>query len=171
MSQELGLSTAYRDNSATRTYIRQLMALPFLPPRHIPPAFDNLSTRASSTSLQSLVDYMRRQWISNPVFPVDSWSVYQLTVRTNNDIEGWHTRLNQKSGGAPGVYRLIQLLKVEAELMEASIAAGDMYRETNRHYRRLDEKLKEAWTNYMSSDLSTGGFLRTVGNLYGFVAA
>ncbi|KAK3083417.1 hypothetical protein FSP39_022105 [Pinctada imbricata] len=215
-TQELGLSTAYRDNSATRTYIRQLMALPFLPPRHIPPAFDNLSTRASSTSLQSLVDYMRRQWISNPVFPVDSWSVYQLTVRTNNDIEGmyllflfiyfncmysdfqhrsisnilfisitftcihvlilysfsgWHTRLNQKSGGAPGVYRLIQLLKVEAELMEASIAAGDMYRETNRHYRRLDEKLKEAWTNYMSSDLSTGGFLRTVGNLYGFVAA
>ena len=66
-----------------------------------------------------LVDYMKRQWIENPVFTPKDWSVYKQPVRTNNDIEGWHNALNRRAGGQCNLplYYLIELLDREAELV------------------------------------------------------
>ena len=69
-------------------YIRQLMALPFLPARHIQQTFDHLKTKANTNQLQRLVDYIDRQWFHHPVFDVPSWCIFQQTVQTNNDVEG-----------------------------------------------------------------------------------
>ena len=48
-------------------------------------------------------------------------SVYFQSVKTNNDIEGWHNRL--KSRGRPNMnyYLLVQLLHSEAELFETVV--------------------------------------------------
>jgi len=44
-----------------------------------------------------------------------SWSMFKETVRTNNDVEGWHTRLNTKSlHGNLDMYQLAPLLHAEA---------------------------------------------------------
>ena len=64
------------------------MALPFLPAGHITPTFNALMIRANTPALQQLVQYMERQWINNQLHPVQSWSVYQQQIRTNNDVEG-----------------------------------------------------------------------------------
>ncbi|KAK3102116.1 hypothetical protein FSP39_008907 [Pinctada imbricata] len=171
-TQELGLSPAYRDDDDTHSFTRQLMALPFLPATHIQPAFDQLKTRTDTTPLNALVDYIDRQWITNPIFPPSSWSVHRMTVRTNNDVEDnirtfcWHTRLNQKTGGFPGVYRLINILHRESQLVETSIAAGDFTREKNSRYTRLNARLNDAWSRYDAGDMQTGSFLRHVGHLY-----
>ena len=45
-------------------YIKQLMALPFLPSDDIPLAFHTLTARANTAELRALVDYMDRQWIT-----------------------------------------------------------------------------------------------------------
>ena len=86
--QEYGLVTTYRERQGAYTYTRQLMALPFLPANHIRETFDALKTRANTDPLMRLVDYIDRQWMSNGVFDVPSWSVYGQSVRTNNDVEG-----------------------------------------------------------------------------------
>ena len=39
--------------------------------------------------LISMVQYIDRQWIHNPVFHVHEWSVFRHSIRTNNDVEGW----------------------------------------------------------------------------------
>ncbi|XP_041364761.1 uncharacterized protein LOC121380077 [Gigantopelta aegis] len=85
--QELGLVTSYRKREAVHSYIRQLMALPFLPSAHIVETFTVLRAWANNGPLIELTDYMDRQWIRNPIFDVPSWCVFGLTIRTNNDVE------------------------------------------------------------------------------------
>lgn len=86
--QQFGLSATYQQREGMYDYIRQLMALPFLPARHIPQTFNHLKAKANTPQLQHLVDYMDRQWFRHSVFDVSSWCVFRQTVRTNNDVEG-----------------------------------------------------------------------------------
>ena len=37
------------------------------------------------------------QWISGDVFTVRDLSVFQMTIRMNNDVEGYHYRINAKA--------------------------------------------------------------------------
>lgn len=86
--QQFGLAATYQQRRGMYDYIRQLMALPFLPAQHIRQAFDHLKTKANTEQLQRLVNYMDRQWFQHAVFDVASWCVFRQTVRTNNDVEG-----------------------------------------------------------------------------------
>jgi hypothetical protein len=43
---------------------------------------------AKYISLRQLIEYTDRQWMQNPIFDAASWSIYGLTVRTNNDVKG-----------------------------------------------------------------------------------
>lgn len=44
--------------------------------------------RANSEPIQDLISYMENQWLNHPIFDFESWSVFRITVRTNNDVEG-----------------------------------------------------------------------------------
>ena len=88
--QDLGLKPAYSQRNSIYNYIRQLLALPFLPQNHIPPTFQQLYERANTDQLQRLVAYIDRQWMNHAIFDVPSWCIFGCTVRTNNDVEGKH---------------------------------------------------------------------------------
>jgi len=71
------------------------MALPFLPALNIPAAFDEIKRKCAAMAddrLTELVDYYERTWLQNALWTPSAWSVYRETVRTNNDVEGWHVR-------------------------------------------------------------------------------
>ena len=96
-----------------------MLALPFLPQTDTERAFEQLEQRANSIELQQLTRYMRSTWIENPVWNPRTWSIYQRRVRTNNDVEGWHTRLIANAGRANlTFYILIPLLRREADLVD-----------------------------------------------------
>jgi len=55
-------------------------------------------------------------WVESTVWPPSMWSVFRQPVRTNNDVEGWHCRLNVKANrGRLNLYQLIQLLHAESQ--------------------------------------------------------
>lgn len=85
--QNLGLATTFRERETTHVFIKQLMALPFLPWNHVEDVFNAMTNRCPP-HLEELVGYVKTQWMQNPVFPVRSWSVFDFRVRTNNDVEG-----------------------------------------------------------------------------------
>ena len=95
--QELGLATTYTQRGAEYRYVRSLLALPFLPPTDI----DQLNQRANSPELQQLNRYIRSTWLDNATWCPRTWSVHQQRVRTNNDVEGWHTRLKSQPDVLP----------------------------------------------------------------------
>ena len=64
----------------------------------------------SSTSIES--------WF----WPPYSWSVYREMVCTNNDVEGWHNRLNSKSSrGKLDICQLAPLRHKEAEIVSINV--------------------------------------------------
>jgi hypothetical protein len=49
---------------------------------------------------------------------IASWCVFKQSTRTNNDVEGWHRRLNKKTDDEkPPFYLLVRRLYEEAQLL------------------------------------------------------
>ncbi len=77
------------------------MALPILPQKQIPSAFEHLVKRLpqdTDAALHSLTRYVRAQWMVGS-FPPRDWSVFGQTIRTNNDAEAYHSGLNARTQG------------------------------------------------------------------------
>ncbi|XP_048755039.2 uncharacterized protein LOC125666009 [Ostrea edulis] len=165
--QSCGLVRAYKEQQAVHKYIRQLLALPFLPAQHIIETFPHLRDRANTPQLQDLVDYIDRQWFRHRVFRVQDWSAFQRTIRTNNDVEGWHNRLNTmaRHGGVP-FYKLVPQLRQEADIVDVTVRSGDLEREINRRYTSLEKRIQKAWDEYMTDSWSTSHFLRAISMCY-----
>jgi hypothetical protein len=71
--------TAYNQRDPVHSFLRQLMALPFLPAEHITDTFLRLETRNSNHAVQHVLDYIYRTRIRSPVFPVQFWLVYKTS--------------------------------------------------------------------------------------------
>ncbi|XP_052268620.1 uncharacterized protein LOC127869999 [Dreissena polymorpha] len=161
--QDLGLVTTYRRRQALYNYMRQLMALPFLPAAHIRETFAALRDRANTPQLDSLVTYMDRQWLQHVLFNPENWSIFRRSVRTNNDVEGWHHKLNTtvRYGGC-SIYVLVPTLMTEAEIVAIAVAADDLDRDVATKYTKLEEKIQSLWDKYMGNEVSTTHFLKSV---------
>ncbi|MPC35670.1 hypothetical protein E2C01_029100 [Portunus trituberculatus] len=116
--QEVGLQHGYTHNDGTYKYLCRVMALPFLPEEEIIPIYDCLSRQATTAQLQSITDYISRTWIHSSTWPPSSWSVFNQSIRTYNDIEGWHNRFNKRAVGRCNLqlYLLVNLLHKEAKI-------------------------------------------------------
>ncbi|KAK2167713.1 hypothetical protein LSH36_25g09066 [Paralvinella palmiformis] len=99
--QSLGLTADYMEKSQVQKFVRCLMCLPFLPHANIVPMFVNIISldipaNPMPPMLHQLLDYIQRTWIYSNVWHPEFWSQSQRSVRTNNDCEGWHRKLNCK---------------------------------------------------------------------------
>lgn len=169
--EELGLQKAYSEDDAVYKYIRKLMALPFLPRRQISPMFLRLQVEAQTEPLQSLVAYIRLQWIESTVFLPNNWSVYRQAVRTNNDIEGWHIALSRRVGGQCGLslYSLIELLDREARLTPITSIVSDrtLKQIQRKQHRNLQARLFGSWEKYERKEKTAAQLLETCSHLNG----
>ena len=67
--------------------------------------------------LIKLVNYIRKTWITSTVYQISSWCVFGQPIRTNNDVEGWHRRLNKKAcDQTPPFYDLVRPLSTIFQL-------------------------------------------------------
>ena len=86
--QAIGLQEAYNKDRGTHSYLRKLMALPFLPQEHMLQIFLRLSSQAVGDKPTRMCTYVHDTWISSSTWPPVAWSVFQQQVRTNNDVKG-----------------------------------------------------------------------------------
>ena len=119
---------------------RKTMALPFLPAASIPLAFQDVVDNNRNSQLMRHLEYVRVTWVESTVWPPSTWSVFRQPVRTNNDVEGWHCRLNVKvNHGRLNLYQLIQLLHAESQLVDISENAVGMW-----HDAFTEERVQQA---------------------------
>ncbi|XP_068241052.1 uncharacterized protein [Palaemon carinicauda] len=113
------------ESSSHSRYLKQLMALPFLPHEHITSTFDLLESRLPTGPIKDLTTYMRETWISWFWSPSE-WTVFGQSIRTNNDVEGYHRRLNGSAGFSHiPFYVLVPLLFKETKNVQVQINTGD----------------------------------------------
>lgn len=131
-----------------------MMSLPFLPEGEINPVFQRLRRQATTAQLREIVDYISRTWINNPLWLVSSWSAFNKPVRTNNDLQGWHKRLNKSATGRCNLqfYPLIRLLHKEAKLTSLYtrlVSEKELQRIQRKKYRNRQYQIFGLWDDYM----------------------
>jgi len=166
----LGLQTAYQTDRKTHRFCRSLFALAFLPSSDIPTAFARLEAKARTPEAPELCAYIRATWIDNGLWPPAAWSAYRHAIRTNNDVEGWHHRLNSKARkNSLSFYVMLKLLHREAEAVSWQLkilSDGKVLRRRRNKYRSVTADLYRLWRQYDDGDLSEKRFLRRCGHLY-----
>ncbi|KAG0696078.1 hypothetical protein GWK47_026652 [Chionoecetes opilio] len=120
---------------------------------------------------------MESTWISSrrAGWTPYQWSVFGQTVRTNNDVEGWHNNLNklcERAGASCNVYELIDVLYKECSLVtvQHQLVAQE---KLEKHQKASDSLFKSnvirAWEAYRQKELSPKQLLnRIAGFLYSF---
>ena len=159
--QELGLVVAYNSVSAVHDYIRMLFALPYLPVDHIIRSFDQIAS-VINDQLRPLVDYVRSTWIQGQWSP-EVWCVYKRYIRTNDDVEGWHNRLNMKAQRRNiQLYHLIHLLHSEAKLVPLQkqlITKDKLRRQQRKGTIKIQGALSCLWKQYEKGEIKTSMLL------------
>ena len=152
--QLLGLTTLYHSNHAVRDFIRKILALPFLPEAEIPTAWHSLEEDdllLQHPLLEDLTTYFSSTWIQG-AYPLSMWSAYHLRIRTNNHVEGWHSKLNTNIGRAhPNLHTLVQHLKAEqaeTELTLRRARLGGAPKPPRKKYRALDAQVQRLTDQY-----------------------
>lgn len=168
--QAVGLQSSYTQVAGVHQLCRQFLGLPFIPAAHIRPVFEKLQERATTPKLQELADYIETTWIESAMWTPERWSVFGQSVRTNNDVEGWHHRLNAKArkGNLP-FYSLLQLLFEETKIININlhlINEGRLRRHQRTRYRDLQAKIFTAWDDYGKGRLTVSQLLDTCSQLY-----
>jgi hypothetical protein len=148
--KRLGLSRAYCKDEGMNTILRQFLSLPLLPQNNIPSQWNRLNSLCSTPGLSEFSQYVGKTWIHvhKPPRAPECWSVHQMSVRTNNDIEGWHNRLKTRGKSHRTFYDLIQVMHEENSLLDwnlAQIRSGALDRRQNKDYIMANEELRILW--------------------------
>ncbi|XP_048771079.1 uncharacterized protein LOC125677152 [Ostrea edulis] len=113
------------------------------------PAFLRLSQRATSPELRSLVQYIENAWLDSPVWNPRNWSFYRQSIRTNNDVDGYHTRINADIGrGHMSFYIVVPALRREANIVDLTfrlVSEEQILRDQRRKQARLECRLHQCW--------------------------
>lgn len=90
-----------------QTIFKKVLALHLLPYKKIPKTFKALKKEGINMAkhlrsderrlVKRFFSYVEKQWIKSKCWDPKKWSVFNQAIRTNNDAEGWHNRINSKA--------------------------------------------------------------------------
>ncbi|KAK4288761.1 hypothetical protein Pmani_038232 [Petrolisthes manimaculis] len=120
--------------------------------------------------VREFMDYVDQTWLQSPVWKTENWSVFGRSIRTNNDVEGWHPKLNRraKKGNLP-FYLLISLLYSEANEIPNQVQLvkeGKLKRYQRKQVRKLQGRLMKQWEDYNEKKITTGQLLKKCSGIY-----
>lgn len=134
---------------------KRAMSLHFLPPTKIKKVFLQLKKKVANLKiglLDKFFNYIGNTWLQTGIRSPEPRSAFFQIIRTNNDAEGWHNKLNTKGKGAGlNFYKLFQLLFSESEFVQVEKA-----------YLKLpsNQSTYSAWTKSVTSQ--TVSFMASV---------
>ncbi|KRX58679.1 hypothetical protein T09_4300 [Trichinella sp. T9] len=103
--------------------VKMLMALAFLPVHLVPAGFEIINV-GTSGQLEALFQYFQQEWL--PATKIKLWNVHGVSVRTNNHLEGWHSRMNKRARKHHlGFYQFLQLILDEQGKTETVVRQID----------------------------------------------
>ena len=118
---------------------------------------EQVAAAGGYTHVQEHLSYIRHNWVDGCWRPA-TWSAFRQPVSTNNDVEGWHYRLNAKaSHGRLNLYQLLQLLHDEARLVTLAVCLLSdcgTSRMQRKSYVQLHSRIFQLWNEYSDGSRS-----------------
>ena len=153
--KKIGLVPVCRSNPRVQLLCKRAMSLHLLPPTKIVKLFPKLKNKAAKLKIDLLdkfFNYIENTWLQPGIWSPEAWSVFFQIIRTNNDAEGWHNKLNSKGKGAGlHFYELVDLLFAESEFVqveEAYLKQNQTTRHTQLGQKVLQHQLFVLWEDY-----------------------
>lgn len=85
-------------------------ALPLLPEEEMEHGWEYVKAESQDLGMQKFINYIERFWLKKQIRKM--LSVYGLRHRTNNAMEGWHSKINKRvTKGSITIPRLLNLLR------------------------------------------------------------
>ena len=117
--QALGLQQEYRsEDGILKSFVQKTAAtrfVPLPPPSFIRVAWQGVQQEASeSDNVDDFITYFDSTWI-NGQFRLKQWNYYDYDgPRTNNHVEGWHSRLKWIVGKPhPNIFEIVDVIRKE----------------------------------------------------------
>ncbi len=154
--QKLGLGSTYNRNREVKEICRRLMCIHLIDHRDVSLVLEILEDKIELVKhpekLKELLNYVRNNWLDNSLWIPQQWSGFKQPIRTNNDAEGWHLRLNRRGkDGCPAFYSLLKLLFKESELIpiQATLLCQRKLKRTQKaQYMSIQKNLFTYWGEY-----------------------
>ena len=103
------------------------------------------------------------------------WSVFQRELRTDNDAEGCHNRLNKKAkGDSLSLYRLIDVLYQEASTVDYTMRCVKLGRTSRRQRSRtvyINKQIASLEAKLKQGELRASRFLELAAEINGPTAS
>ncbi|KAL8613809.1 hypothetical protein ACOMHN_029666 [Nucella lapillus] len=167
--KELGMQQGFNTDPALHHYCKQLLALPYLPWEKVDPTLQELEAEATIEAQRHLCAYVCHTWLDNTLWHPSSWSAFYRFVRTNNDVEGWHRRLNSKAArGQLNLHLLLQLLSGEAALVSVNLTLlreSAIIRRQRKAAKNATWRLFKLWDQLIAREKTARQTLRAASKL------
>jgi hypothetical protein len=167
--QEIGLQSSYNNDVGTRKFLRKELALPYVPVAHVQDLFTALKTEIENSPadlLQRLLQYAENTWITSDIWIPSAWNVFDRSIRTNNDVEGWHHRLNNKARkGNLNFYVLLQVIHDEASLVTLHaqlLSDRKVLRQQQKKYTDEHGCMVKLWEEFKAGKRSPASLLKVI---------
>ena len=123
----------------------------------------NPNEAPSLPRVQEFITYHKETWLVGN-YPLPLWNVFESgSVRTNNHVEGWHSRLKKVVGKAhPNIFEIVEVFKKESASTEVSLAqlsAGAAPPRRRRRVLRRDRMVAELQQRFTSNSISLEDYL------------
>ncbi len=114
--------------------------------------------------VDGFVEYFASTWISGNYPPV-IWNICEIgDCRTNNNLEGWHSKLRKVVGKThPNVYEIVRTFKMEQAAAEVSVAqlqAGARPPPKPRATLEKNRKIAELKRRFIGNEISLAQYIK-----------
>ena len=167
------LQKRYNANKTFRSFFQKVMGLALIPSSRIAEATAYLQLEVNrmvrqrgaadlQPKVQQLLDYVMTNWIDGRMFKHSDWCGYMVNVRTNNHMEGYHSRLNSRMGSKKKNPKYIDLMKTlheeskQVALTIAELANGQYSERVNKKAAERNLQLTDLWTQFQRGRIETG---------------
>lgn len=175
---ELNLKVFYDDNTFDlKTWVGKVIALALIPVDKVddvwielldgvPIAVDSAAATAFNENVTKFCDYVTENYIDTDLFPKPLWNQYEAEKRTNNDCEGYNSKLSKFLNSHPNIWRFI--IKIQSEETTASLlfirTEKEILRERGRNKGDIerDLEIQTVKCKYLSNQIDILQYLNDI---------
>ena len=154
-----------------RLLARRSKALPLVPVDRVDDVWvDALDAAPQGEVVVRYCDYVTTSWVEGP-YEKPMWNHFGNTGhRTNNNIEGWHHKLNSMTSCHPNIFDFIKLIKCEqsgTEVKMAQLRSHPRAPARKRRYVEVDQRLTRERDRLRNGDITALQYTDCVSHILG----
>ena len=170
--QALGLQQQYAEDASLREMICKTAAIAFVPLQFVRPAWDGIAQELDEEEgLEGFKTYFHQTWMRGS-YQLVLWNYYTYDgPRTNNRLEGWHSRLKRiVKKPHPNIYELIDVFRSEEAATNVTISqltTGANPPPRKKKYTAIDSRVEKLKDRMHNGQVSINDYIAAIGHIVG----